>query len=707
MATKITRRTTLGGIVGGVAATGQARSGSPVSARAEREGAGVIHPYAADIVVEHAADISGAVIPASATILRTHRYGAGAASGGAAYTRASKTEILSAAYPAAAYRRSSDRFMPDGSENPDEGGYWRILPDRFGFDVTAFGAILDDNTDGATALNAAAQMARRFQMPLTCPPGKRLYLGAPVDLTGIASIHFEAPIRVDAKIRTIPIEVGGFAAIGSVCNFVFREVTDGTSEYSSSPMRPIMRFIGIKGSNIQVGSCNYIQFYADAGRGFDYSATAYNRVFLDGIQGLVELTDGGGASWVNENSFYRARILRLQIAGVGYAHNNNRFYDPTLEGAEGRLLLRNCHSNSFLGVRGEASERGGVVVKLAADTYSNRLIFSWTGSGTPQDDFRIPPSISDLGQGNVVTTEAATLFDKICLFSISSTSFILSTNDETSASETSIAPSPYGIVETLKLGRAVIDPGFSDFGFDAHRLIVSSELVPVTPGTVLTLDTDFDGALLRPVVTVYDANGALLESEHGGGAYVSFLNMSNFDTKHSAYGVGSNLTAQQINDAPITVRRPDAAFIRLALFAGAPGRARILSGYVFAHKLDRRNAGGMVRPQTQIFSLNGRPVRGYVPVGVIVRDRVSRIFHDNILAYETRVSGRVVAGSKKVTVEQPGPIADGDLVGISMDNGVVHWSTISNLSSASFAIAPVPTGRALPDRARIVFNRWQ
>lgn len=71
--------------------------------------------------------------------------------GGAAYARASLADITSGSYPAAAYFRSVDRVMPDGTTDATNGGYWllnetRPSPYMVGVadDVdTAFQALID------------------------------------------------------------------------------------------------------------------------------------------------------------------------------------------------------------------------------------------------------------------------------------------------------------------------------------------------------------------------------------------------------------------------------------------------------------------------------------------------------------------------------------------------------------------------------------
>ena len=89
------------------------------------------------------ADAEAAMIPANVTTIHTQFHSPRYADrlslvGGARYSRRSKTDIERDGYPRRAYFRSADRFMPDGSSDATNGGYWVISePDIL--PVAAFG----------------------------------------------------------------------------------------------------------------------------------------------------------------------------------------------------------------------------------------------------------------------------------------------------------------------------------------------------------------------------------------------------------------------------------------------------------------------------------------------------------------------------------------------------------------------------------------
>lgn len=100
-----------------------------------------------------------AVIKAVRTQFKAPNYALPATlTGGADYVRTSKAVIDAAGYPAAAYFRSGDRYMPDGTTHATNGGYWLI--DTANLDVTKFGAVGDGVTLDDGAINAALQTAK-------------------------------------------------------------------------------------------------------------------------------------------------------------------------------------------------------------------------------------------------------------------------------------------------------------------------------------------------------------------------------------------------------------------------------------------------------------------------------------------------------------------------------------------------------------------
>lgn len=76
------------------------------------------------------AEAQAATISSIAKVILTHSLAAPGDGGAARYRRISKADIDSAGYPSQAYFRTVDRFMPDGTTDATNGGYWVIDDDE-------------------------------------------------------------------------------------------------------------------------------------------------------------------------------------------------------------------------------------------------------------------------------------------------------------------------------------------------------------------------------------------------------------------------------------------------------------------------------------------------------------------------------------------------------------------------------------------------
>lgn len=647
------------------------------------------------------------VISAGYQMIRTTGFEA-VGQGGAYYARVSNADIDAAGYPALAYFRSADRFMPDGSTSASLGGYWLVQPGPQGYDVTAFGAVIDRSSDalvdGSGAATAAVQMARAFRQGVYCPPGIALYLASAVDFTGLRLIRMDVQIRVSPSIAGVPVQFGGLGNSGNDAKYLFSDVIDGSSTGGPPPARPLIRAIGVKGADVTIGSSGYIQLYADMAQGTDYGSTANNLFHFNGEVGLCELTDSGApGGYVNENTIIGSRIVRIRIIGKGYSHNHNEFIRCSLEAGgpdptfQSQAYFKKCHSNHLGGTRAESFPDGGLVFE--ADTSANSMELSWANAGV-EDNFRVPFDYTDLGQGNIVTTRQATLTDKVRLAVVKPDNF-LATATDTCGYDRTVAPNAIA-----PFSRAVLDPGFDTFGFRANELILASAKIPVVPGRVIVPDTDFDGSTIRPLIWVYGADGKPLLSEGSGGPYVQFINQGPFNTTYGVYGTAGDLSSAEVNRGAVAIMRPECAFVVVGFYSGSGGRARLLAWNIYVRKLmdGKIEAAGTIAPAMPI--LDGPPAKGYAPARTLIYDSAAGVIRRSTLAYEAAVASAVSAGATSVTVSNAGSIANGDPVGIVLDNGVTHWTKVSALSGATFAIDAVPAGRSVPAGARAVFNRW-
>lgn len=564
------------------------------------------------------------------------------------------------------------------------------------------GVVADNATGAATAINAAADLARvagkGLYLPRCILP---VYVDAEIDLTGIRRICFETPLRVNPAIASVPVTVGGFAG-GDTISWDFDDVTDGTNPVSAPvPSRPVMRVVGAKHSQMSFGSCNYLQFYADDSLGAGYTSTAYNQIWFSGVQSKIELADAGAFSWITENRFYGGRIIRFHIEGTSYPHNHNFFYEPTCEEADFEAVIINASHNHFINVRGE-SIAASAGISFDADSYGNLWSFTWSGAGNPRNDYVLPCPVSDLGQGNLVTRQAAINRQKVPLLNVGPNSGIIASATASVAAARAVSPVNPNVDNLTDV--PILTPSLAGFSVGAFRYIALTELIPVERGDVVLWEGDYSGDLLRTSTFVYDADQNLLTVEGAGGAYIDQPGAAiDAGNVYGRYAQASDQSAESLRQSPITVIRSEVKYIRIGAFSGAGGFIRNLSASLFVNKIGR-GAAEQAREIFSMRSLNGAPVAGYVPAGTMLYNHAAPAWLRAVYAWESFTTGPLLAGANSLTIANAGAIANGDIVGILLDSGLTHWSTVSALAGATFTVSPLPSPAAAG--ARVTFNRW-
>ncbi len=563
------------------------------------------------------------------------------------------------------------------------------------------GVVVDNATSASTIMNDVADEARATGKGIYLPrcPGL-LYCAEEVDLTGIRTIAIETPIRFDDEIVEIPMLLGGFAE-GDLCDWWFEDVTDGTPvAVTPPPARPIVRITGLKGSTVRFGSCNYLQLYADLPAGAAWSSTAYNRIYLDGLVSQLELTDAGGFSWVNENQIYASRVDRLKINGVGYPHNHNRIFGATFEGPQFLAEFGYCSHNRVIGARGEdiGASNG---ISFDDRSYSNFISFSWSGSGTPRNDFVVACDVADAGSGNMVTTEAAVMRQKVRVADVGPHSGIVASAAASTAANPAVSPQVNPGIDNLT-DIPILTPSLDGFSVGGNRYIVLTPPIPVQRGDVLVWQGDYQGALLRTSTFVLDANQRPLTDEGAGGEFIDQPG-TEFVGAYGRYLQGGDLDSETLRQSPIAIMRDEVKFVRLGAFSATGGFFKSLSLSLFVNPLGRAPAGAISGAHSQR-SLPGAPVAGFLPLGTTIFDRTAKVTRFVTLEHESRITAARGATDTVITVADPSTIANGDLVGILLDNGATHWSVVAALAGAVFSVAALPS--AAGAGARIVFNRW-
>jgi hypothetical protein len=234
-------------------------------------------------------------------------------------------------------------------------------------------------------------------------------------------------------------------------------------------------------------------------------------------------------------------------------------------------------------------------------------------------------------------------------------------------------------------------------------------MIPVELGDSFGFDADFDGSQLRAFCLIFDEDMAPLTSEGGNGEFISFSGMSGPNTT-DGFGFYSHASNQPVSNIQRygSVIRSDVKYIRFGVFSGTTNPViRHLSGHVWTKPIGKGKMSGAVKLAPIPLTLNGTPTRGYAPLGTQVWNTSGTPAMETVTyAHETILDGALAATDTSVTVTDIDTVANGDVVGIPLDDGSTHWGVVASLSGSTFTVAAIPASRSAVDNARVVFNRW-
>lgn len=565
--------------------------------------------------------------------------------------------------------------------------------------IKDFGAVLDNTTDCAAAINAAATAARAAGKTLYAPPGTGAYIASAVDLTGLLGIDFSScPILYNAAIVGPAVEIGGFANTGQVGFAWMAEVRNSTSVYSAPPTHPSLQFIGCMGWDIKYGTANHVRFYADSTRGVDYRACAYNQVLQTGVIGRLTITDAGNvgqSDYCNSNHFRGGRLLRCLIQGVEYEHNQNLFW-TTIEGAETDFEFIKTYSNHFYCERFE-TVGASPGVTFGSETFGNSMTFNTSQTGNTRDMFRNVMPVNEQINGNYVGPEAISVFDKVHLFEVGGSVGLLGNATGASSPNPRVAATGFSPLS----GEAILTPGLGGFRFPANKAIAATEPIPVAVGDAICFEGDYDGSLIRPLVQVLGENQEILTSEGVGGAYVSMIS-GTFSS--GTYTTSADLSATSL--APVVIVRSEVKFVRVAAYSGAGGWARSVAAWMPLPPLGRETTSAAAAIKAGIITLPGPATTGFAPVNTTIFNRTNKRMEWVSFAFELTVNGALAAGATTLTVAAIGFVGNGDIYSVMLDNGDTLTGVVAGTSGNTFTISAVPVGRSIENGARVAVCRW-
>jgi len=562
--------------------------------------------------------------------------------------------------------------------------------------VKDFGAVGDGVTDDTAAIQAAAAHARSVSGPLYAPAGFEFYITAAVDFTGIDFINFESNILVDTNISEIPVVIGGFAQTNTQ-SWKFRDVRDDGSTLVSggSITRPVLRIYGSKCATIHIAGCQYVQMYAD-GNVSANGSNAYNQINLE-IVYKFEIS-GVNGGWTNENSVWNGRLKELTIDGSNYGHNHNKFYDNTFEGSDVDIqFLGGAYHNFISGARfeGVTSSTG---ITFGSDTYNNVVEFSWSGVGNPRAGYSTEIPITDNGQNNIVRSNFSAASQKITICGINPDTGVLS--DGSNWTSLGRNTPSFQVITSSD-----ITPGLKLLSATSFDTVLATPLIPVSLGDVFGMDLVSSDSTWRRQIYVYDSNKKTITSKGGGGEYISATGTSfGLNDGKGRYATTANNSPESIS-RPMSVLRSEVAYIQVALVSYAASTFESADIYIYSDKMSGvLHNLGLSSMGSKMPALANAPTQGYVPVGTCIYDVSASAVTYCEYSHETNLDGAVASSGTSVTVLDVRNIANGDIVGILLDDGTTHWTTVSSLSGSTFTVAAIPSAAA--DLSRIVFNRW-
>jgi len=571
--------------------------------------------------------------------------------------------------------------------------------------VKNYGAVGDGVTDDTTAIQAAITYAKTNNLTLYAAEEATFKVTSALDIKEIGGVDFRGTLLVPDDLGVPAVTLGGESTSASPKSFHFHKITDGSS-ILSPPSDPLLRIFGLKGCKFDIGECSYVQLYADS-EVSGGTSNAYNHFNMLRVTKL-ELKGATSTSWINENHFTGGRMKTLYIgtSTSEYTHNHNIFSFPTFEGAVD-INIQAGVSNQLKNVRFEGVNTGEVT--FSTNTQNNVIEVSYRDSSGSANNFidiasPIGGVLTDDGVGNVIASTKMALYTKHELFSLGNSTTLLSDGSVPSTDQKGLYDRNKKIV-TSGVGVSDTIPGLDWIQAESGwKGIYSSELIPVENGDAFLFEWDVSADFMRFGLHVFDEDQKLLGDTGGGhliggaltynddGFYRATANLGSTDS--SANGV---YTASVGDDV--------VKYVTVHVYGGTSAmNIRHCSAYLYEKPSRQSRFVSSTVGKTKNITLPGVPTQGFAPYGTTVIKEDGTSFYTCIFHHDDSLDGAFAATATSITLNAISTVANGDVVGILLDNGLTHWSTVSSLSSSTFTVDALPSDAA--DGNRVVFNRW-
>ena len=537
----------------------------------------------------------------------------------------------------------------------------RVEPEWWG--ATGSGSPTDDQA----AFQLAANSVMNTDEILHCTAGRTYYIGSQLNLRYVCGLDLQCKIVSGVAAGSPSVIIGDTQTQGYTNKKYIASVRTAAG---TVPSDPLIRIIGTKNNNLHIGSCEYVQMYADVTTADNSSG--YNQPLLDYVKKFETVTDGSASTWINENVIYGGRLQYLTNTNG----SSNHYIYPVLENS---TVYINGQNNDVLGARFEGTST--VIFDIAS--YANLITQAYVPNYSRP--LTITPFVTDNGMANIITNSRVAYMERKPILTISS--------------------------RTLSIFNASADRAITniDAGLENLKIVSSSgsvfndnSKIPVVSGPWLQFKSD--SASWRTTVYVYDVNGNPITTTDPLliGAQKAYTNLT--WNASGYYNVGSN-----ISNFVMHITNSSIGFIKFSLSAGNSTASTWFKYASFEGWYPKKEA--MIA--NTYFSENGKrttpataasPTTGFATVGQMVTKTDFSALYGCKFSLDTTLAANLIAGSKSANVTSAANVVNGDIVGIQLDDGSTQWTSVgANVNPITLA-ANATSQATLGNR--IVFVRW-
>lgn len=532
---------------------------------------------------------------------------------------------------------------------------------------------VDDDTDAFKALINAAKLENKKIVSF----GGKLRITSDVSLR---TLNFDLS-STDIFLENCTLHAGSSSA-SSLSKCQKFGLVQQTGDFQLNPNNLTKISVKVWGSkclSFNFDQIDYLQLFAstDPETYPTESSIGYCN-FTGALVTKIELTDdprfregsGSGAGsrvqWINSNFFWIARIVSCSFAG-GYSHNANVFYNATFETASAKIDMQVGNKNRFVNIRGE----GYPTIYFGKETNGNIVERVWYSSDS---SVIVHNNVTDEGTLNKVTSSHEEAMNRVNIFSINSwlgalyNGRISQYNNRRVTRKKIVSNTPYGILFNTK-----------PFYIDTKDMLS------------FNVDNTGDTSIWsRYVVRVYlyDANMKPctdITSDWFGSVQINAINAAGW-----VEGSINSATVQ-----PYFLIRPFAySKVRYMsiMVLGYGNISDSKSTLITCDLLTMRKINQLgltkVEPHEFFNSVTSKPTQFIGDIGTVVQN-IDGTRYTCRYCIETTCTNTVTNTALSVVTMNNGfgGWAVGDMVGLELDDGNTHWTTLQSVSGNNAVLA--------------------